>query len=79
MKIYRLSIVTRYKDTDTLICDVDYEKDFRKLSSLKLYRDKLLKKNYDYVNMDITVYDYDHGDYDYAGTLDSKTLKDKGF
>lgn len=83
MIIYTVAVVTRYKDggSEGNIAEVDFQRNFRSLERARLYIQSLIKKGYDYLNIDVTKQAKFglQGVYDYAGTLDSKTLTDKGF
>ena len=84
MIIYRLSVVDRnfppgHPDSKIENFREDYE--FHKLSRLEAKRDQVLKRGETDATLDITVWETDstRSYYDYNGTLDTRTLKDKGY
>jgi hypothetical protein len=81
MNFYRLSRVERSGiGTDQeKIEDFVEEWQFRTLTGLARKRDALLKQGVTIDQMDVTMYFGNWDDSDYSGTLDTMTLKDRGY
>lgn len=80
MIIYRLSQVERsgIGTPNQKIIDFVQDFEFRKLECLAKKRDRLVKQGITKDQLDVTVWDKWDSNYDYSGTLDPITLKDRG-